>query len=278
MKTLFVKRFLVVSAASALLSSVSLAQTATPTVTNAPAPAATHVAPALAPAPAAPLESGSAWDQCCAAMADHVDVGTRFTYFVLADRSRGANNHFYGSIDKLDAVQNYWPLKLFVDYKVTPYWGFELTWDQIQAKTITKRDGHTDGNINLDGPLLSAFGRYPNDTAFTPYAGAGVAYFFASFEEDYYWVHALNRQTGFYNNGPDWNQNIAMDNTFGWFGYGGVSIALQERLSADLYVRYTHVEVDGTHYNLMGRDVTDATSMTFPMSNTAFGLGVRYSF
>jgi outer membrane protein W len=208
---------------------------------------------------------------------DHLEIGTRITYFSLRDDKRdplsgidGAPGSFYGSINQLDAVQNYLPLKLFVDYKFCPYGGIELTWDRIQADTITQLDGHTDGTIRLTGPIGSIFGRYPNGTRCTPYAGMGVGYFFAQFAENESW----------HNPRGDFLQLFDLDNAWGWLVYGGLDVRLADHWSADFMIRYISMDVSGTHLQtgIEGGPYFPAGSFTIPMSNTSLGLGVRYSF
>jgi len=209
-------------------------------------------------------------------MKDHLELGTRFTYVWLRDHRRdplsgidGAPGSYYGSINELDPVQSYWPLKLFADYKFCPYGGVELALDYFSVRTITQLDGHTDGDLNLVGPQLSVFGRYPNATAFTPYAGAGLAYYHASFDEN-----------------PDWHappgrpeiQTMDFTHTYGAFLYGGLLWDFAGHWSADLLVRYTWLrDADGTHWG--GPDGTDFNgSPSFPLSNIAAGVGIRYRF
>lgn len=210
------------------------------------------------------------------------EIGTRSTYFWLRDYQRGAiqlpgnEGNYYGSINELKDVQDLWPYKIFVDYKFTPYWGLELTWDRIQAKTWTQVDptspigfgGYTDGTLDLIGPELSVFARYPNDTLFTPYAGVGAVYYFASNTDDPTWAHPYG----------DFYQSFAPNNTWGWVVYGGCDIKISGPWSADLLVRYTKVNVDGTHYQGFGSADGIGGEFTFPLSNIAAGLGVRYSF
>jgi outer membrane protein W len=215
---------------------------------------------------------------------ENLEVGTRLTYFSIKDNKRDVNavstdmGSFYGSITELKAVQNYMPLKVFVDYKVNPYWGVELTWDQVQADTITRSDGHNDGAINVKGPILSVFARYPNYSVVTPYAGIGLAYLFSDFEEDYYWQYAIYRDSGIHKNGDEWSQTMDLDNAVGWVVYAGASIQIVYQWEADVYIRYMKADIDGTHSTFVGSTVTDTASPSFPLSNIALGIGLRYCF
>lgn len=209
---------------------------------------------------------------------DDFEFGTRITHFILNDSKRdpaavrASDGSFYGSITELDAKQSYMPVKLFVDYKMTPYWGFDLTWDQFRADTITRSDGHNDGTIELKGPIVSIFGRLPNESIVTPYAGFGFGYFLGNFDEEYRWQYAI-QDDGTYKNGAGWSQTMDLDNSFGWVVYAGAAIEIVDHWNADLFVRYTKVDVDGTHTT-----PGDVADVSFPMSNTTVGLGVRYVF
>lgn len=210
------------------------------------------------------------------AFLQNFEAGTRISYFWLRDRKRDFNSgvdntpgSFYGSINQLDAVENALPIKVFVNYKFSPYWGVELTYDQIRANTITQIDGHADGTINLIGPVASFFGRYPNATRFTPYAGIGVAYFFSKFDENPLWHDPPGRNE---------IQNMDLNNTCGWVAYGGSAIKISGPWSADLRIRYTKVDVSGIHRLNGYENKIGGRSPEFPLSNIAADLGVRYSF
>ena len=203
-------------------------------------------------------------------------IGTRITYFWLRDRKRdfqagiGATpGSFYGSINQLDAQQNYLPLKIFVDYKFSPYCGVELMYDQLRADAITQIDGHSDGTINLIGPIASIIGRYPNATRLTPYAGLGVAYFFAKFDENPRWSEPPGR---------NFRQTFELDNTAGWIVCGGCDVKISGPWSADLFLRYTEVDVSGIHWLNGQENNIGGRHPDFPLSNIAAGMGVRYSF
>jgi opacity protein-like surface antigen len=207
---------------------------------------------------------------------DHLEIGTRVTYFMLHDdrRDYDGGNRFFGSINNLDVDQQYLPVKLFVAYKFNPYWGTELTVEQLDVETWSRRpdgDSWTDGTINLLGPIASVFGRYPNATIFTPYAGVGAGYFFADFDANPTWRHSGSIY-----------QDFRVDDALGWIGYVGLMVNLNDRWEIDFLVRYMQMDVEGDH--MTSRDdgrsyyTNPRDHFTFPMSNTSLGLGLRYGF
>lgn len=207
------------------------------------------------------------------------DFGTRITYFTLLDSTRAMDlsDSFYGSINELRADQDYLPLKFFAEYYFTPFLGVDLMWDQAKI-TARKRDGHADGQFKLLGPAISLLARYRNETVATPYAGAGLAYFMASFDADYSWKHAVHTDTGFYEHGEPWNQNFYVDDMISPILYAGVSFNVQDEWDVDFCLRYMKGDLEGSHKTFWGDEEIDSTSISFPMDNISFGVGARYSF
>ncbi len=223
-------------------------------------------------------------DTLWSALQTRLSVGVRGTGFRLEDRDRNPNatsaaqGSFYGSITELKARQDLWPYKFFADYLFCPYGGLELTWDRVGADTITRQDGHNDGTVIANAPLLGAFGRYPNDTGFVPYAGIGVGYAFTHFEPDYHWTHAI-LPNGDFKAGPDWRQSFDMRDSWSWFLYAGLSVALNANWALDLYVRHEELNLHATHSTYVGTTLTSGpTDFSLPFRNDALGIGARYSF
>lgn len=235
-----------------------------------------------------------------AGLHDHAIIGTRITaYALLEDRK----NTFLGSIDKLDAEQDLAPYKIFADWMFTPRYGMELTWDRLEAKTITTVDRHNDGNLILKGPILTAFIHQPVE--FNPHtlvrqidfcAGAGVAYFLADFDHVGWWHYGFDGGESYedwqraqqeYNawvaSGapPDPNggytRTMTPDDAIGLVLTAACSTEIMDRLSLELYLRYTYVEVDDRFDRARGGDVFATSTATFPMSNFAGGLGVKFA-
>jgi opacity protein-like surface antigen len=156
-----------------------------------------------------------------------------------------------------------------------------LTFEQVRAVTWTRAEydsagnltdgNYSDGTINLEGPLFYLFGKYPNTTPFTPYLELGVAYYSASWEANPAW-----RDSGGAN-----SHIFVLDDTTGWAIGTGCEIAIYKGLCADIYWRYTEVDV-GVHYYLYGKEQAINAEKrwreSFPMSNYAAGLGLKYVF
>ena len=215
--------------------------------------------------------------------ANHLELGTRVTYFMLQDDS---SDSFLGSINQLDEKQDYIPYKVFADWMITPAIGVELTWDGIEADAQTAAtDQHVDGDFTLTGPIATVFGRYVNETIFTPFAGVGLSYMFGDFEEAKWWALGYAHENDWAALGyPDTVRNnitrcIDVDDAVGLVFTCGSDIQITENVSANLYFRYIDIEADATFTEKRGDvDVVNHESNSIPFSHVALGLGVKYIF
>ncbi|MBI3987248.1 MAG: hypothetical protein HY343_10025 [Lentisphaerae bacterium] len=226
-------------------------------------------------------------------LADRLALGTRLTVFTLQTDNK---KYFMGFIDVLEEEQDLWPTKVFAQWLFTPYVGLELTWDQVAAKLWNSEDiPHDDGMLSLRGPIVTLFGQYPNETIFTPYAGVGAGWFLADFDPNPIWHNGFGyemtwdqavadyeawRAAG----SPEWPNNgyqriLEPEDTYGLVLTAGSSIGINRRWAADLYLRYMWADVDA-HYTrrVFGEVIDDRGTFTFPLSNFAAGLGVKYLF
>ena len=216
-------------------------------------------------------------------LTDHLEIGTRITYFRLLNEN---DKSFLGSIDHLGDSQDYNPSKVFVDWLFCPYGGLELTWDRIEAvATTSTSDNHTDGKFLLDGPILTAFARYPNKSILTPYAGVGVAYYHTDFEAQDWWAQGFASPQDFVDFGkPSTDRNnkgraISTDTTAGFVATAGTAIKITKNWSADLYFRYSSINLDA-HFMLTtdGQVSDDKGHYGIPFDNVTGGVGVKYVF
>jgi len=217
-------------------------------------------------------------------LAGHLELGTRITHFILVDEDDSSG--FLGSIDHLGDEQDYIPYKLYADWLFCPYCGLELTWDHVGAIAKTSAaDNHTDGKFVLDGPILTAIGRYPNSSVFQPYAGLGAAFYMTDFEAEDWWALGFASPQDFADLGsPSEPRNgksrsIETDDTVGFVATAGTDIKITKNWSADIYARYTAVDVDA-HFTLLtnGKVTEDKGTYTIPFDNYALGAGLKYVF
>ena len=178
---------------------------------------------------------------------------------------------FIGSIDKLAEVQDDSLDKVFIQLAILPVVGIGIQKDRFEVKTLTTlpredriiADRDTDGNAVMETWLRYVFVRFPNRTCFTPFADWGYGDYDNKFNPDPWW----------YDNGF---REFILEDSRGTFVAGGVDIALRERLSLTLYGRRTELDVDGTYY-FQGDD-RDPEPFTFPMSHSAYGVGLYCRF
>jgi opacity protein-like surface antigen len=225
----------------------------------------------------------------------HLEIGTRIVHFGIKKDTGGG---FLGTIDKLDAKQNYDPTRIFAAWKggtVERFpWGVELTWERLAVNTITSSTGQNDGTLELSGPVLTVFARWPTPSRFTPFAGVGAVYFNRTHVTKGWWHH------GFYD-AEDWreadreyywwratgaepwpNEGVTrtfdLEESWGWVFTAGCAAALIPNLEAELYFRYTGVDVDNTYSLAFYGVPVDVRHNTFDLSNYAWGVGARYRF
>ncbi|MEM7396433.1 MAG: outer membrane beta-barrel protein, partial [Verrucomicrobiota bacterium] len=211
------------------------------------------------------------------------EVGTRMTYFSLSDDS---SDSFLGSINKLEGETSYNPFKVFAQVTFKKYFGAELSWDKMEAETRT-RDGKSDGTLDMSGPILMLNARYPNRTAFTPYAGIGLAFMSSDFSETHHWRLgypnvALWRAAG----SPTTDDRTFMgrtremnvDDDTGVVLYLGCFWNFHPDWSVDVFIRSIDVTAEAEFVGFQDGEPVRMIPGKFPMKNTAFGLGIRHHF
>ena len=209
---------------------------------------------------------------------DRLAVGTRIITFSLSD-----DDASLGTINKLNEIQDHAPIKIFVNYLVNPCWGFELSSDKIEVETRTS-DGKSDGDGEMSGPILSVFGRYPNDTGFVPYGGIGLAVFDGDFSEEAHWALGYSNPKAYLDAGSPGTplagrtRSMSVDSYTGMVIYVGAAWEFWEHWAADVIVRYMDMEAVTTFTGKVGDTVETVISDTFDLTNTAYGLGIRYTF
>ena len=217
---------------------------------------------------------------------EHLRLGTRVTHFVLLDDERSTSDTFLGHINKLEDEQDYTPTKIFVDYLITPTWGFELTWDQVQARVVNGGDGSQDidGTLKADGLILTFVGRYVNETRATPFAGIGAAFMNASFDEDDWWHLGYSSEADYIALGsPTKARNgkkriMPVEDDAGLVVTGGVDYEVTDNFLLDFYVRYMNVSIDGEAQITLGHSTDTSATGSFDLENVALGAGAIYRF
>jgi opacity protein-like surface antigen len=223
-----------------------------------------------------------------------IEIGTRMTaYSLITPR----HNYFLGSINELDAEQDAWPYKIFLALQFNSWLGLEGTWDKIRAKTVTDYDKHSDGSIRASGPIVTLQARYPVLSFLTPYLGAGVALFTPNFDYDPVWRNGFGRlyqqreipwsqavaeyEAWIAAGAPPWpndgyQREMELSRGFGIAVLAGCRVRVTDRFSADVMVRYIHLDVDADYRTLRYGELDEFHgSTTFPLSHMAAGLGLR---
>jgi hypothetical protein len=237
-----------------------------------------------------------AWESTDAVLHDHLRIGVRYRQIDLHDDKRSTDNSFLGSITELNAQSDYESITwLTFDWLVNPYIGIRFGMDQLRAETLTSQANaalnHTDGNVDLYGPGLMLVLRYPNDTRVIPTIGLGYSWLDATFEHNPVWLNGFggdNRQQAYdawiAAGAPPWpnggyRRTITLKDTTAVTLYGELAFQITDHL--DIHAFIQSVDVDGVDltFDLSNHgDVFDSYQAEFPMSNTAYGAGLRWTF
>jgi len=197
----------------------------------------------------------------------HVSLGTRILYVSLLADTKGIpfHNSFGGSIYKLDADQNYLPLRPYAQVTTrvgAAELGLGLSYDHLLAAATIDNEGG-DGDIQMESLMFYLVAAYPNKTRFTPFGEVGLAAYWNSFDPD-----------------PDWSRNgyreFDLDDSIAPYLAGGCDIAIAGNFSANLYIRYVDVDVDGVY--IFRGDARPPQPFTFTLEHIAYGVGVKYVF
>lgn len=204
-----------------------------------------------------------------------LEIGTRILHIQLQEDSRGAGtdtrrDNFLGSLDTLDENQDYVPNRLYIqyffdEYVLGDYLGFGISYDAVEAKTVDEGGG--DGDVGVSGPILYVVGRYPNSSAFVPFAEIGVAFYHAYFEEND-WA---------FDEGDPTHRRMENEDTTALVLALGCDYAITENLSANIYGRIVEgATIDAADMNK--GDPDPHAEGEFPLDYYGVGIGIKYSF
>jgi hypothetical protein len=227
---------------------------------------------------------------------DRIQVGFRISHKALLNPS---SESFIGSVNELSEQQHYLPPQLFLSVLLNRHLGIELSHDQIEAKTITSDDDHTDGVLNLRGPTLQVFGNYPfmmqvagNSLRTDLRAGFGIALLRGTFEDEPWWRHGFpgppDESQQLYADwlaagAPEWPNNglqrhMSIEDDVTWFLAGSIQTRFYDRLSAELRLQYMPLQSDATVDLSFGGEPYQRRHGSFDLDTLSIGIGILYTF
>lgn len=212
----------------------------------------------------------------------HLEIGTRITVPWLINPDQ---EELPGTMNELDVVQDFMPIKVCATWMFNHYWGIEANWDSVRANAFTATsDHHEDGDFVVSGPMLMAIGRYVTYSRLTPYAGIGIAYMSGSFDDQEWWHYGYPSKTEWINMGsPTYSMSgqvryMEVENTIGFVAAGGLDYAIGRHFSADAFVRYMAVETKADYSIWDGVVMHNRGKYNVNMDNVAVGAGLKYVF
>lgn len=224
------------------------------------------------------------------ALEDRVEVGMRLTYFALTNPRKSSG--FVGTIHEMTAQEDYslvsgdrlfWLPNWFMAVKFDRYWGAEILWSEIRTIAENSWNGDNDGTFVLKGPTFGVFGRYPNDTGWTPYAGLGAVFYDGSFHPAGWWANGYTCEADYESLGPEprngKTRRMYVDDPIGLVLYAGADVRLWKQLYADLIVRYTWVSTDVSFAGYQnGHTLYVNGPYSVPFDHYAVGAGLKWVF
>lgn len=212
---------------------------------------------------------------------DRLEIGTRFSIFYLTK----AEQPYIGSIGKLNEQQNLTPFKLFAAYNFTPSFRTELAYDSARARTVTRYDGHTDGDFKISGPMLNACYSILPGEKISPYLGLGLAHVDTSFDAATWWNLGYPNETVWRDAGnpatpyAEFTRNIEPKNTYSMLMTAGCRYNLSPDFDIDILLRYMPVSFKAHYYIKWDSGRTDDRGIyTIRMDNLTLASGVVYKF
>lgn len=195
-------------------------------------------------------------------------VGTRLLHIELLDDTQGSQNQgsFIGSLYKIEANQDYLPLNPYVQATTMAgpvELGLGLSYSHLDVATVDSGGG--DGDIEMDGWMLYLLAAHPNDSRFTPFGEIGLALYQNSFDPISSWSEGGLRA-------------FALDDSQALYLGGGCDVRIWNNLSANVYLRYVDVDVDGKYYYRNDSRAYHPKPFTFTLEHLACGVGVKYVF
>jgi len=197
----------------------------------------------------------------------HIAAGFRFMTVDLKNNVKGEpfQDSFIGSINRLEADQDFWALRPYVQVtgKLADWLeiGVGAGWDKLVITTLDQNTG--DGDVHMQARFLYFIASIPNPSRLTPYIEIGKGNYRNSFRPLPAWSE-------------DGKRAFELENSTARHIAAGCDIALYEGVSLNLYVRKSDVEVDGTY--IFRGDSRPDTPFTFTMEHVAYGCGLQYVF
>lgn len=215
------------------------------------------------------------------ASSGRLDAGIRYRSHSL---KKDTADSFLGSINTLDVDDEGIPAELFAAWHFSRCISAELSWFNLRARTLTNPEGFSDGAISVSGPTIAVCGEYPGLDPWTPFASIGLGLFSSEFQHEAWWHFGYQSVQEWRSQGsPSYSMNgktrtMDLSGTSGLFFMLGIRFSAQNNWSFEAAYRTMSLEVDDHYTITVSGELIDDRETTFPLDNSSFMLGARYSF
>ena len=262
---------------------------ARPPANNAPVGSTRSQRPYTA-APETPLERTAALyhEHIGQYLAGRLTAGLRLVNNTLKNTSRPADREggltFLGYINQLDQ-QDKSGLRVVAAYRFCPYFGVELSHDEVAARTRNYNNGLSDGILRLSGPVFTALIGYPVTEQIYPYIGIGYAPWSAEFEHDEWWLLDYDSPEAYEAHGSpkgvlyeDRSRCIEVGDDSAVFFTIGVAYRFHRHAQLDVMMRQIDLTSKACFYYDYSGERELQSEGEFTMKHTTFGITLSYVF
>ena len=219
-------------------------------------------------------------------VAERLTLGLRLVNNTLDASSRPADRDggrtFLGHINELEQQEKS-GVRLVVGYRFCPYFGVEVSHDEVAARTRNYNNGMSDGVLRLSGPVLAATLSYPVTDKLSPYVGLGYAPWSASFEHDDWWRLGYGSAEEYESRGSPQealvpSRLIEVEDDSATFFALGVVYRFHRRAQLDVMMRQIDLTSKARFYHDYAGSRVLEREGEFTMKHSTYGIALSFVF
>ncbi|TVS20574.1 MAG: hypothetical protein EA424_03295 [Planctomycetaceae bacterium] len=220
-------------------------------------------------------------------LAERLDINLYLRYFALHHKRRPEDvrreETFLGFINQLNEIDPL-ALRLALGYRINDWLALEVLYEDIAARTKNFNNNLSDGNVRLRGPMVSLIASYPLTERLSTYVGLGYAFMRSSFNHDAWWTWGWSSPEAYQAAGspqasPGGRRRfIDVRDDSGLVRSLGLLYKANDRITLKAAVRRVDLTVKTHYYSSLHGVREQRRKGEFPMTHTAYSVGLVYVF